>query len=194
MTARHTNAERKTFIGPFNVRTSDDASRSRWPMLTLLASLVAGVLSGCSGRDADLNRFIEATKREPGGRVEPLPEVKPYEAFNYADQELRSPFVPGGAGGAAANLRPDSHRNREYLEQFSLDTLKMVGTLNLGNSHYGLVQTKDGRVHRVVIGEHMGTNDGKVTDITPSKIALVEIIPDGLGGYIERPAGLALNE
>jgi type IV pilus assembly protein PilP len=162
--------------------------------LVVLAALVAGLLVGCSGRDADLDRFIDATKNEPGGRVEPLPEVKPYEAYSYSDQNLRSPFVPGGSGALSAGLRPDSRRNREFLEQFSLDTLKMVGTLNLGGNRYGLVSTKDGRVHRVVVGEHIGTNDGKITDITPSKIALVEIIPDGLGGYIERPAALGLNE
>ena len=102
-------------------------------------------------------------------------------------------FMPGGSG-SGPGVRPDSRRNREYLEQFSLDTLKMVGTLNLNGSSYGLVQTKDGRVHRVVVGEHLGTNDGKILTISPSKIALVEIIPDGLGGYIERPAALALNE
>jgi type IV pilus assembly protein PilP len=157
-------------------------------------ALLAALLAGCSGRDSDLDRFIDRTKKEPGGRVEPLPEVKPYEAYAYTDQDLRSPFVPGGSGGQNAGLRPDSKRNREFLEQFSLDTLKMVGTLNLGANRYGLVATKDGRVHRVVIGEHIGTNDGKITDITPSKIALVEIIPDGLGGYIERPAALGLNE
>lgn len=156
-------------------------------------ALLAGLLAGCSGRDGDLDHFIAETKQSPGGRVEPLPEVKPYEAFTYTDQDKRSPFVPGGSGGANA-LRPDSHRNREFLEQFSLDTLKMVGTLDLGGNNYGLVQTKDGRVHRVVVGEHMGTNDGKITSISPSKIALVEVIPDGLGGYLERPAALALNE
>ena len=161
--------------------------------LAVLA-LLAAMLAACSGRDADLDRFIDATKKEPGGRVEPLPEVKPYEAYAYTDQDLRSPFVPGGSGSQNAGLRPDSKRNREFLEQFSLDTLKMVGTLNLGASHFGLVATKDGRVHRVVVGEHIGTNDGKITDITPSKIALLEIIPDGLGGYIERPAALGLNE
>ncbi|MGA2562937.1 MAG: pilus assembly protein PilP [Steroidobacteraceae bacterium] len=167
------------------------ASSRPWLQASILIALSAG-LAGCGGRDSDLDRFIAATQKEPGGRVEPLPEIKPYEAFAYTDQEMRSPFVPGGAGGAA--LRPDSHRNREYLEQFSLDTLKMVGTLDLGGKNYGLVQTHDGRVHRVVVGEHLGTNDGKVTTITPSRIALVEIIPDGLGGYIERPAALALNE
>jgi len=171
-------------------------SAAEWPLarLAVLAALVAGLLVGCSGRDADLDRFIDTTKHEPGGRLEPLPEVKPYEAYTYTDQDLRSPFVPGGSGGLSAGLRPDSRRNREFLEQFSLDTLKMVGTLNLSGNRYGLVATKDGRVHRVVVGEHMGTNDGKITDITPSKIALVEIIPDGLGGYIERPAALGLNE
>jgi type IV pilus assembly protein PilP len=158
----------------------------------LLIVLLSAALAGCGGRDSDLDHFIASTQKEPGGRVEPLPEIKPYEAFTYTDQEMRSPFVPGGAG--SAGLRPDSRRNREYLEQFSLDTLKMVGTLNLGGKNYGLVQTHDGRVHRVVVGEHLGTNDGKVTTITPSRIALVEIIPDGLGGYIERPAALALNE
>jgi type IV pilus assembly protein PilP len=158
---------------------------------TVIAALLTGLLAGCGG-DSDLDHFIDATKKEPGGRVEPLPQVQPYEAFTYTDQDKRSPFVPGGSG--VGGVRPDNHRNREYLEQFSLDTLKMVGTLNLNGSNYGLVQTKDGRVHRVVVGEHLGTNDGKITTISPSKIALVEIIPDGLGGYIERPAALGLNE
>ena len=159
-----------------------------------LAPLLLGMLLGCTGRDSDLQHFIEQTRHAPGGRIQPLPEIKPYEAFTYNDQNLRSPFVPGGSGNALTGVRPDNHRSREYLEQYSLDTLKMVGTLNLAGNHYGLVQTKDGRVHRVVIGEHLGQNDGKITDITPSKIALVEIIPDGLGGYIERPAALGLNE
>jgi type IV pilus assembly protein PilP len=161
---------------------------------TVIAALLSALLSACGSRDSDLQSFIDNTRKEPGGRVEPLPEVKPYEAFAYADQEMRSPFVPGGSGGANAGVRPDAHRNREYLEQFSLDTLKMVGTLNLGGNSYGLVQTRDGRVHRVVVGEHLGTNDGKVTTISPSRIAVVEIVPDGLGGYIERPAALPLNE
>ena len=83
-------------------------------------------------RDDDLQRFIEDTKKEPGGRVEPLPEVKPYETFNYADRTCarrscrRAPVRGAGING----VRPDSKRNREFLEQFSLDTLKMVGTLN----------------------------------------------------------------
>jgi type IV pilus assembly protein PilP len=163
--------------------------------IALLSLLAAGALAGCSGRDADLERFIEATKKEPGGRVEPLPEIKPYDTYSYASASMRSPFVPGGSGSSSApGIRPESRRNREFLEQFSLDTLRMVGTLKLAGQNYGLVQVKDGRVQRVLIGSHIGQNEGKITEITPSKITLTEIVPDGLGGFIERPAALALNE
>jgi type IV pilus assembly protein PilP len=166
--------------------------------LLAVALLTVGyaVLAGCTSADDELNRFIEQTKHEPGGRVEPLPEIKPYETYVYADSEMRSPFMPSapGAGAGLAGVRPDQKRNREFLEQFSLDTLKMVGTLRLGGSMFGLVQTKDGLVHRVSVGEHMGQAEGKITEITPSKISLVEIVPDSLGGYMERPAALGLNE
>jgi type IV pilus assembly protein PilP len=162
---------------------------------TMLASMSFG-LSACSSADDELARFIEDTRKEPGGRVEPLPEVKPYETFVYSAAEKRSPFVPGGSGGGSgmAGLRPDSKRNREFLEQFSLDTLKMVGTLKLGGHMYGLVQTKDGLVHRVTEGNYVGQADGRITDITPARITVTEIVPDGLGGYMERPAALGLNE
>jgi type IV pilus assembly protein PilP len=158
------------------------------------AALFAG-LTACSSRDADLDRFIESTKKEPGGHVEALREVKPYESFVYPDKDLRSPFMPGGSGASSAGgPRPISNRNREFLEQYPLDTLKMVGTLNLDGNNYGLLQARDGRVHRVVVGNYVGQNDGRITAIAPSKINVMEVVPDGLGGYIERPAALGLNE
>lgn len=156
--------------------------------------LVTG-LAACSSADDELDRFIEDTKKQPGGRVQPLPEVKPYETFVYADTDKRSPFLPSSPSATAnSGPRPDSKRNREFLEQFSLDTLKMVGTLHLGNTTYGLVQSKDKLVHRVVVGNYIGQADGRVTQITPTKIVLTEIVPDGLGGYIERPAALGLTD
>jgi type IV pilus assembly protein PilP len=151
--------------------------------------------AGCSGGQSDLQKWIEATKKKPGGRIQPLPEVKPYESFVYSATNMRSPFQPQGASSAnGQNLRPSTRRNREFLEGFSLDTLKMVGTFKVGNNFYGLVQSRDGLVHKVQPGNYLGQNDGKVTEITGGKISLVEIIPDGLGGYIERPASLALSD
>jgi type IV pilus assembly protein PilP len=163
----------------------------------VIGAVLAGLtLAGCSGGQSDLQKWIADTKKKPGGRIQALPEVKPYETYVYSATKLRSPFQPQGAGSAngQANLRPSSRRNREFLEGFSLDTLRMVGTFKVGNSFYGLVQSKDGLVHKVQPGNYLGQNDGKVTEINGGKISLVEIIPDGLGGYIERPASLALSD
>jgi type IV pilus assembly protein PilP len=162
----------------------------------LVGAVLAGlVAAGCSGGQSDLQKWIEATKKKPGGRIQALPEVKPYETYVYSASRMRSPFQPQGAGSAnGQTTRPSSRRNREFLEGFSLDTLRMVGTFKVGSSFYGLVQSKDGLVHKVQPGNYLGQNDGKVTEITGGKISLVEIIPDGLGGYIERPASLALSD
>ena len=175
-----------------------DPSRARLisgARIVCAIALVGCVTAACSGGQSDLQRWIAETKKKPGGRIQPLPEVKPYESFVYSASNLRSPFQPASPNLAnGAGVRPTVRRNREFLEGFSLDTLKMVGTFKVGNNFYGLVQSKDGLVHKVQPGNYLGQNDGKVTEITGSKISLVEIIPDGLGGYIERPASLALQD
>jgi type IV pilus assembly protein PilP len=163
-------------------------------LIVALAAVLLAPLAGCGGGTSDLKRELEEKKKRPGSRIEPLPEIKPYEVFNYDPSGLRSPFMPSiavvapGAGG----LRPDAHRPREFLEGFSLDTLKMVGTLHQGGKNFALLQTKDGLIHRVLPGNHIGQNDGKVTAITDSRVTVVEIVPDGLGGYMERPAAISL--
>ena len=156
-------------------------------------------LAACGGDMDDLDQYINQVKATPGGRIEPLPEITPYEVFTYvADaQGMRSPFVPDtpqATGTAAGGTRPDPDRSREYLEGFPLDTLGMVGTLYIGETMYGLVQTSDGLIHRVVPGNYLGQNDGRITDISESEILLVEIISDGIGGYIERDAAISLSD
>ena len=164
----------------------------------LLAIAVMG-LAACGADMDDLDSYINEVKARPGGRIEPLPEITPYEVFTYvADaQGIRSPFVPDtpqAAGPAAGGTSPDPERPAEFLESFPLDTLRMVGTLDINETNYGLVQTSDGLIHRVVPGNYMGQNDGRITDITESEIVLVEIISDGIGGYIERDAAIGLSD
>ena len=167
-------------------------------LITLLFTTVG--LTACGGDMDDLDQYINDVKARPGGRIEPLPEITPYEVFTYiADAEgRRSPFVPdspqAAAGMAAGGTRPDPERSREFLEQFPLDTLRMVGTLQLGETHFGLVQTSDGLIHRVVPGNYMGQNDGRIVTVNESEIELVEIISDGIGGYLERDAAVGLAD
>jgi len=163
--------------------------------LTLLLAVAVTGVTGCSRDLDDLEQKVAEVKARPGERIEPLPQIKPYEGFTYAAQKLRAPFQPTlPAETLAGGVRPDAKRAREFLEQFPLDTLRMVGTLKIQGRDFGLIQTRDGLVHRVLPGNYLGQNDGRITGISESEIALVEIVPDGLGGYIERPAGLALAE
>src|SRR5210317_73629 len=166
--------------------------------LVLVATLALG-LTACGGDMDDLDQYINKVKSEPGGRIEPLPEITPYEVFAYVadEQGIRSPFVPDtpqASGSAAGGTRPDPDRIREFLEDFPLDTLRMVGTLNIDDTLYGLLQTSDGLIHRVVPGNYLGQNDGRITDISESEITLVEIISDGIGGYIERDDAVGLSD
>jgi type IV pilus assembly protein PilP len=150
-------------------------------------------LAACSSRDADLDRFLEQTKQEPPGGIEPLPAVKPYDKFEYDPAGMRSPFAPSSATGTAG-VRPNSNRNREFLETLPLDSMKMAGTMSVKGRTYGLVKTTDNKVYQVSPGNYLGQNEGRVAKIEPSKISIIEIVPDQLGGYIERGTALTLNE
>jgi type IV pilus assembly protein PilP len=169
-----------------------------------LMRLVAGLalscaLSACGRSNSDLQAYIDEVKARPGGRIEALPPVRPAPTFAYEPGDRRSPFVPDTpqrrvSDDPSAVEGPDPNRPREHLEQFPLDTLEMVGTLADQRASFGLVQTSDGLVYRVTVGDHMGQNYGRIVAITESQIQLVEIISDGLGGFLERPAAIGLSD
>jgi type IV pilus assembly protein PilP len=168
---------------------------TRW----VAAVIAAASLSACGGANDDLRAYIDEVKARPGGRIEPLPPVEPAPTFVYEPGTRRSPFLPEPATRRVSNDPnavdgPDRNRPREFLEQFPLDTLRMVGTLADRRASFGLVQTNDGLVHRVTVGNHMGQNFGRIVAISDSEIQLVEIISDGLGGYLERPAAIGLAD
>ena len=175
----------------------DTAFKPRNLLLLAVASLS---IAACGGDNDDLDQYINEVKSRPGGRIDPLPEIKPYEGFTYvADAEgIRSPFIPDtpqvSASGVDGGVGPDPERSKEFLEGFPLDTLSMVGTLYIGETMYGLVQTSDGLIHRVVPGNYLGQNDGRINEISDSEIEIVEIISDGIGGYIERDAAISLSD
>lgn len=163
-----------------------------------LVAIATGLVA-CGGNADDLREYIDEVKSRPGGRIEPLPTIRPAPTFAYVAGDRRSPFMPDIPGPVAntnpnSSAGPDPNRPREFLEQFPLDSLRMVGSLEINDVMAGLVQASDGLVHRVTVGNHLGQNYGRVQSITDSEIELVEIIPDGLGGYIRRPASIGLSD
>jgi len=165
------------------------------------------MISAC-GNDGigDLKGFVAKIKAETPGKVEPLPELKPFEKYTYSAylEELKDPFVTWEtinpkidhsrkSGGIAGGVLPDGSRQRETLESYPLETLTMMGTLEYENENWGLIKAPDGIVYRVRRGNYIGQNHGKVSMVDSDSISLVEIISDGLGGWKNRPAGLSLN-
>ncbi len=162
---------------------------------------LALLLGGCGGdRMSDLHAWVQQVEARRGGRISPLPTVKPYRKFTYSAFDLRDPFSPSRLGGPAkvkvsgnSKLHPDTKRPRGPLEAFPLDTLRMVGTIDKGGSVWALVRAPDGTIYPVQDGSYMGQNYGKVVKIAEGKVSLIEIVPDGMGGWMKRPASLALK-
>lgn len=169
-------------------------------LLQLLAIIVLGAtMTGCERDNSDLQRYIQAVKEKPGNEIPPIPDVIAYHPFDYPDHH-RNPFDEEAIASQLIpeqkpvnSIRVDADRVREYLESFPLDALKMVGTLNQNKSLWGLIRTPDGTIQRVASGNYLGQNHGKIKSITEKGLDLIEIIPDGYGGYMERPASIALT-
>ena len=153
-------------------------------------------LSGC-GRgitsDPNLESYTAEVKARPGPPLEPVPALQKFETFLYNDQGLRDPFSPPVDSSKVGNgPRPDPNRVKEPLEAFPLDSLVMNGTLGGGDHIVALVMSPDRVTHRIVPGNHLGQNEGKVIEVTPTKINITELVSDGAGGWIERPASISL--
>ncbi|BFM05189.1 pilus assembly protein PilP [Halioxenophilus aromaticivorans] len=169
----------------------------RLPVVVTLAALL---VSGCGGdSNADLKQFIDETKRRPAGAIEPLPSFRPYEAFTYSASTERSPFEPPVKaldlyyGSGNSNIKPDLTRRKEYLEDFPLESLRMVGTLELNKTLWALIDDRQGGIHRVRNGNYLGRDHGKIVATTPGQLTVVEIVSDGLDGWVERPRTLELS-
>jgi type IV pilus assembly protein PilP len=167
--------------------------RSRW-RATLLAAMALG-LGACSPGIADLQQQVAEIKTRKGPPLEPLPVVQTFETFEYTAQNLRDPFAAPVVQETVGDdgPRPDMNRPREALESYPLDSLDMVGTLGLGSDVAALVKDPEGVIHRIRIENYLGQNFGRVTSIFEDRIELVELISNGVGGWIERPASIALE-
>lgn len=165
-------------------------------------SAVALALAGCGrsvtstpGDAPNLEKFVAEVKARPAPPLDPLPVMAQFETFEYAAQNLRDPFSNAFSdGGGGSGPRPDSGRRKQVLEQFPLDSLDMVGTLGRGTGAVALVMAPDKVTYRVRPGAYMGQADGRVTGVFEDRIELVELVPDGAGGWLERPATLALED
>ncbi|WP_371926119.1 type 4a pilus biogenesis lipoprotein PilP [Pseudomonas sp. LPB0260] len=165
--------------------------------LLLLVSSLAGC--GADNDFGDLQAYMDEVRARPKGAIEPLPKFQPYESFTYSAAALRSPFQPpikidmANRQKGSQEVKPDEARVRQFLEGFNIEVFEMVGTLAKDEAVYALVSGAGG-VHRVKVGDYLGRNHGRILAIDESKVDVVEIVPDGEGGWLERPRSLSLKE
>lgn len=165
---------------------------SRLALLPVLAAFLA--LAGCDGHGMqDLRAWVAQVKARPGPKISPIPQMPRYRPYTYPATEMRSPFVAVSTP-AASGVHPNRLRKKQYLEQFPLDSLKFVGEIRLAGAVYALIQDPQGIVHRVSAGNYLGQNNGRITAILPDELKLIEIVPDGTGGYRRRSASLELAQ
>lgn len=160
-------------------------------------------LVACSDKSgtSDLQEYVSKTLNSQRGKIQPLPEFQPYSAYVYSASALRSPFEsPVVFEELAAQVdntvdAPDHSRRKEALERYSLGELSLVGTLAKSDSGRlkALVKTISGSVHTVEEGNYMGKNHGKIINISEYKVDLVEVVPNGSGGWISRPHSMGLQ-
>jgi type IV pilus assembly protein PilP len=168
-------------------------------LLTLLILASTSLVSCTSDTFTDLDEFMQEKRSRPGGVIAPIPPFKAYKAFSYSATTLRSPFDrPVEIREirhlqAVSTVEPDDNRVKEFLEQFTFDSLSMVGSLARSGVDWTLMQDPEGGVHRVKLGNFLGRNHGKIVEMTQSYIAVIEIVSDGNEGWVERPRSIKLN-
>ncbi|RBP29160.1 type IV pilus assembly protein PilP [Marinobacter pelagius] len=169
-----------------------------------LGVCLVSLLTACTQESgfSDLDQFMAETRAKPRGHVEPLPEFKAYEAFTYSAADRRAPFEPPVDvqltmvdDQPASDVEPNLDRPREVLENFDLKELSMVGTLRGAEGNlFALIRDNTGGIHRVTTGNYMGENYGRIVGVSESRVELIEIVPNGSGGWVERPRSLSLFE
>jgi type IV pilus assembly protein PilP len=162
------------------------------------------LLVGCSDNDfLDLNQYIAEVKMRPKGTIKPLPEIKVVTQFIFKPEDLRDPFKPikpievageGTGTPTGSGIKPDTSRRKEELEAFPIETLKMIGTVNMKSNLWGLIRSADKTVYRVRVGNYLGQNYGKIIRISPDKIELMEIVPDKPGTWREQQLSIMLAD
>ena len=168
--------------------------------LSVLA-VPALLLAACGGDEhGDLKQELNQLTKDVRGRVDPLPQVRPYEPVPYASEGQIDPFRPErievakAAGVPSLKGRaPDTSRPKEPLEGFALESIQMLGTITQNQETFALVKAGS-NLYRVRKGNYMGQNFGVITTIDDNQIALKEIVQDGAGEWVERLGTLQLVE
>lgn len=174
------------------------------PSLRTIGLAIAVLLTtiACERGTDDLELWVEEQLQRPGGPIEPIPPIVTPEVVTYEAYDRRDPFQRRIAsaeeqvaeGETGSGVRPDPDRPREFLESFPLDTLTMVGTIELDGTDFALIRDNENVIHRVGEGAYMGTNYGRVLEVRADRVELVELYEDARNRWTERRTQIVMAD
>jgi type IV pilus assembly protein PilP len=168
-------------------------------VLTLLA------LAGCgSSEQEELQQWMTEQRNATRPKVDPLPEPTKFSPQAYNQEGSTEPFsnqkltqaLKRDSNQATSNaglIAPELSRRKEPLEAYPLDATFMVGSLIKVGQPVALVKV-DNLIYQVRVGNYLGQNYGRITQVGETSLSLREIVQDAAGEWIERTATLQLLE
>ena len=137
------------------------------------------LLTACSLTEGNLQQWMDNAQAEAKSKVRQpqIPTIS--KSPEYVDQQ----------SGINA---PNPDRPKEILENFSLESLRYVGSIKRGGQVSAFVEA-GGHTYTVRVGNYLGQNYGQITAITPDKLILSEVTEDSYGAWQRRTAELELN-
>ena len=167
----------------------------------VLIALVVVFVSGCFDDTSDLSEHMEQVKATTTSRIAPMPEVHPFNHYDYSAFDFRSPFslpkpeaIQQKIQQMTGCISPDPRRRRQPLEKFALGDLTMRGTMGDDGILWALVEASDFTLHRVSIGSYLGLFNGRITEVGAKSVKLIELAPDGAGCWVERETEIKIAQ
>lgn len=176
--------------------------RTNMKTLVALGVLAAVSLAGCANDHSDLRDWMQTVRANARPVQEPISEPRRFEPYRYDNEGQVDPFSVAKLGGSSdgadagasrGGLKPDANRQREALEAFPLDSIRMVGHLANRHGEYALLQAER-LVYQAGVGNYAGQNYGMITRISETEVKLKELVQDAVGDWVERETTLQIQD
>jgi Tfp pilus assembly protein PilP len=128
------------------------------------------ISTGLISVENDLSFTVEKTTRWP-------------ELYN--PENKIEPFMPLFREGPKTEMSQKIEREKRIprtpLERIDLSQLKLVGIIQSSSGNKGLVEEASGKGYIISLGTYMGTNGGKLVEMSKDRIIIEEEVDDILG-------------
>ena len=157
------------------------------------AILLVLAVAGCGDREPAAPGPVGADEAASTNDAAEVPSHAAGEVFRYGAMAERNPFEPfAELPGGRASKAPDLARRRQPQERFPLGQLEMVGTLAGRGATVALIRDPEGNTRPLAVGDFLGRDHGRITEIRETGIDIQELVEDDEGGWKVRPRTLEL--